>query len=88
MPDALESLGVEVEFAFLAAGDYSLGPGVLVERKATFDLHRSLSGGRLWRQLGRMRQHQRELYLLVEGRRLDEPGIAHPTRSEAHASRR
>jgi ERCC4-type nuclease len=78
VPDSLESLGVEVEFAFLAAGDYSLGPGVLMERKATFDFHRSLAGGRLWRQLGRMRQHQRELYLLVEGRRLDEPGIVHP----------
>lgn len=61
----------------LLAGDYRLGPGVLVERKTVRDLHLSLKQGRFWRQIGGIRANARLPYLLVEGADLD-TGCAPP----------
>lgn len=67
----LVELGACVFIRALAAGDYDLGNGVLVERKAVRDLHLSIVEGRFWSQLGRLRSHSRRPYLLVEGHDLD-----------------
>ena len=71
VPAALQARGVDVEIAPLAAGDYDLGSGIVVERKTVADLHLSLERGRLWRQIGAIRRTARLPYLLVEGRSLD-----------------
>jgi len=42
VPGRLAALGVEVESGALAAGDYCVARGVLVERKSVLDLHDSL----------------------------------------------
>lgn len=71
IPNALRAEGFDVEVARLAAGDYDLGAGVLVERKTVADLHLTLTQGRLWDQIGRLRQAARLPYLLIEGGNLD-----------------
>jgi ERCC4-type nuclease len=75
VPNLLERSGVDVERVRLAGGDYLVGKGVAVERKATADLARSIASGRLWRQLVELdRTHQR-VYLL-EGPRLGDRAVS------------
>jgi DNA excision repair protein ERCC-4 len=71
IPAELERLGARVAIRRLVAGDYMVGTGALVERKRVRDLHLSLVGGRLFRQLGDVRTSCRMPYLLVEGLRID-----------------
>ena len=78
VPDALEAQGVAIELQPLRVGDYELGSGVIVERKTVADLHLSLERGRLWRQIGELREAARLPYLLVEGCDLDR-GSLRPT---------
>jgi ERCC4-type nuclease len=68
VPAALERLGVSVAVKSLAAGDYDVGAGTLIERKTTVDLVMSLRTGRLWRQMGALRHRSRFPVLLIEGR--------------------
>src|SRR3954447_11648519 len=68
----LAQLGVDVEIAELAAGDYAIGRTVLVERKTIRDLHLTIATGRFWFQVGRLRLGSLDPYLLVEGRDLDD----------------
>ena len=75
--DALERLGVRVIRRALEAGDYVVGPDSLVERKAVSDLHDSIVKGRFWPQLFRLRAFADEVWLVVEGRRID-AGPVHP----------
>jgi ERCC4-type nuclease len=70
VPFLLETFGVRVERRRLRFGDYVCGPETVVERKTALDLHKTLSAGRLWPQLGRLRDAGRSPYLIVEGRRL------------------
>ncbi|MCP9487735.1 MAG: helix-hairpin-helix domain-containing protein [Gaiellaceae bacterium MAG52_C11] len=65
------------EITHLAAGDYSLSGGILVERKEVRDLHLSVLEGRFWCQLGALRRVARRPFLLVEGPDLD-GGALHP----------
>src|SRR6476646_701302 len=67
----LVELGVDVEVATLAAGDYAIGQTVLVERKTVSDLHLTIITGRFWLQIGRLRRGALAPYLLVEGVDLD-----------------
>jgi ERCC4-type nuclease len=55
VPDALGRLGADVTFEVLPAGDYVVGPTMLVERKTVGDLHRSVATRRLWAQLEKLR---------------------------------
>ncbi len=69
--DALRNRGVDVAIRSLEAGDYRLPGHVLVERKTVADLHESLRRGRLWGQIGRLRNAARLPYLLLEGQNID-----------------
>jgi ERCC4-type nuclease len=73
LPALLERAGACVDVRPLHVGDYDLGSGVLVERKAVADLHGSLIGGRFWGQVGRLRSAARVPCLLVEGPHLRGP---------------
>jgi ERCC4-type nuclease len=53
--------------ATLPSGDYCLGDALGVERKTSADLARSIIDGRLFRQVGRLRQTYRRPLLVVEG---------------------
>jgi ERCC4-type nuclease len=66
LPRRLEEIGVEVVRRRLPVGDYIVGPGAVVERKTVFDFHQSLVEGRLWKQLGQLRNVAWP-YLLIEG---------------------
>lgn len=57
--------------------DYRVEGGVLVERKTVADLHGSLARGRLWSQVGRVRDVAVSPFLFVEGDDLD-AGPRHP----------
>ena len=70
LPSHLSELGLVVRLVTLQVGDYVVGDRVL-ERKTVADLHRSLTGGRLWRQVAALRQDPRSAYLIVEGPDLD-----------------
>src|SRR5690242_21673340 len=70
VPQLLERLGAEVELKRLDAGDYICGPATIVERKTIRDLHLTIIEGRLWRQLGALRDAARWPCLMVEGRHL------------------
>lgn len=77
IPAALERLGARVSIEPLTAGDYRIGGGIVVERKTVADLHGSLGRGRLWAQIGRIRDEAVTPILLVEGDDLD-AGPRHP----------
>jgi ERCC4-type nuclease len=53
--------------ATLPSGDYCLGDALGVERKTSADLARSIIDGRLFRQVGSLRQTYRRPLLVVEG---------------------
>jgi len=77
VPASLQRLGVQVAVEPLPAGDYRLDGGVLVERKTVADLHGSLARGRLWAQIGQVRDAAVLPFLFVEGDELDD-GPRHP----------
>lgn len=77
IPAALQRLGAHVSIEPLTAGDYRVGGGIVVERKTVADLHGSLGRGRLWAQVGRIRDEAVTPILLVEGDDLDN-GPRHP----------
>jgi ERCC4-type nuclease len=58
---------VHVDVRALASGDYVVGPGTVVERKTVADLHASLTAGRFWRQMMKIRSAARWPCLLIEG---------------------
>ncbi len=74
---ALLRPGARVTVEPLAAGGYRVPGGVLIERKTVADLHGSLARGRLWAQVGRIRDGASFPLLLVEGDDLD-AGPRHP----------
>src|SRR2546425_12250758 len=71
VPASLQRLGAEVLVEPLAAGDYAISGGVLIERKTVADLHGSLGRGRLWSQIGRVRDTAGLPVLFVEGAGID-----------------
>lgn len=77
VPAALQRLGAHVTIEPLAAGDYRIAGFVLIERKTVADLHVSLGRGRLWAQVGRIRDEAVSPFLLVEGEDVD-AGPRHP----------
>ena len=66
---ALRCAGCEVREEKLEAGDFHIPgePSFLVERKTPVDLVSSVRDGRLWRELGKMKDSGAVPYLLVEG---------------------
>jgi len=76
IPEALAKIGFDVETTVLPAGDYALGPDVLVERKSALDLHAAIMQGRFWTQIGKLRRASCFPFLLVEGRDLDSGPLA------------
>jgi ERCC4-type nuclease len=77
IPSSLQQLGAQVVVEPLPAGDYRIDGGVLVERKTVADLDGSLARGRLWSQVGRVRDIGVLPFLFVEGDDLD-AGPRHP----------
>jgi len=77
IPATLQRLGARVSVEPLTAGDYRIGGGIVVERKTVADLHGSLGRGRLWAQVGKIRDEAVTPILLVEGDDLD-AGPRHP----------
>jgi ERCC4-type nuclease len=77
VPATLERLGAQVVVEPLSAGDYRISGGALVERKTVADLHGSLGRGRLWAQIGRVRDESVLPFLFVEGADID-AGPRHP----------
>jgi len=73
---ALRTLGISVDERSLPVGDYDVGGGALIERKTVADLHRTVTDGRFWPQVGRIRRSARWAYLLVEGTSLYDGPVA------------
>lgn len=71
VPAALQRLGAQVSMEPLTAGDYRIGGGIVIERKTIADFHGSLGRGRLWAQVGKIRDEAVTPILLVEGDDLD-----------------
>jgi len=65
--EILRELGAVVDIRRLGVADYDLGGGTLVERKSVLDLHSAILKGRLWTQVGRLRESAIFPYVLVEG---------------------
>ncbi|TXT24404.1 MAG: fanconi anemia group M protein, partial [Rhodocyclaceae bacterium] len=59
--------GVTLQQAEMTSGDYLIGPGVVVERKAATDFVISLMEGRLFDQMARMTIEHERAIILVEG---------------------
>lgn len=59
--------GVTLKQSELTSGDYLIGPGVAVERKAATDFVISLMEGRLFDQLARMAIEHEQAIILIEG---------------------
>lgn len=72
IPRAMAAAGLDVRLVDLPVGDYVLGPGLAVERKAPADLGASIRDGRLFDQAERLQSVFPQAVLLLEG----EPRIA------------
>ena len=59
--------GVTVEQAELSSGDYLIGGGCAVERKAAVDFVTSLMENRLFEQIAKMSVEHERTVILVEG---------------------
>lgn len=70
IPGLLLMEDLELEAAQLPVGDYLVSERLLIERKSIADLYASLKDGRLFDQMGRMREVYSRPVLLVEGERL------------------
>lgn len=68
IPRMLEEMGVHVVRENLSMGDYLLPGEIVIERKAGDDFLNSLYDGRLFEQVGRLRDHYDEVIVLIEGR--------------------
>src|SRR5574340_308601 len=77
VPSSLQRLGARVVVEPLSAGDYRIAGGALIERKTVADLHGSLGRGRIWSQIGRLRDEAVLPFLFVEGTDIDD-GPKHP----------
>jgi DNA excision repair protein ERCC-4 len=67
VPDALVAAGLDIRLTDLPVGDYVLGPGLAVERKAPQDLGASIRDGRLFEQAARLQSTFAQAVLLIEG---------------------
>ena len=76
VPQLLSQNGAKVELRPLSAGDYDLGGDALVERKTVRGLHAAIVAGTFWPQIGKLRRAGRFVYVLVEGRDLDDGPIS------------
>ena len=65
--DALNASGMRVEARMLPVGDYAVSDRVCIERKAVPDFESSLISGRLFEQIGRLKEAYEFPVLLVEG---------------------
>jgi Fanconi anemia group M protein len=72
VPRLLAEAGVDVTVIRLAAGDYAVGAGGLVERKSVLDFHGSVMTGRFWAQIGKLRAAGARGYLVLEGPNIDD----------------
>jgi Fanconi anemia group M protein len=63
----LTQLGIEVQTEDLLAGDFIVGPGIGVERKAAADFVQSLFVGKLFGQISLCKAHYEKVVLLIEG---------------------
>lgn len=63
----LARLGIEVKTQDLLAGDFLVGPGIGVERKAAPDFIQSLFAGKLFGQVQMCKAHYARVVVLIEG---------------------
>ncbi len=66
---ALEGAGMEVRIAPVPVGDYVISDRVCIERKTVRDFESSLMSGRLFDQVGRLKEHYPSPIILLEGSR-------------------
>ncbi len=66
VPLELSNMGARVEYKHLEVGDYIPLPEVIVERKCTRDLIKSIYDGRLFVQCSNMLKHYEKAVLIVE----------------------
>lgn len=77
---ALATISVTVEQAELSSGDYLIGGGCAVERKAAVDFVASLMENRLFEQMAKMSvEHERTVILVEEDIYETQRHRAHPT---------
>lgn len=68
VPETLANdFDVKVSFRKLAAGDYAVGSDIGFERKSTLDFCRSLTDGRLFAQISRLKGAFARCVLIIEG---------------------
>ncbi len=68
IPSLLEAMGLIVIKRQLPMGDYLLADDVVVERKSSYDLVKSIFDGRLFEQASRLAENYSHVYFVVEGR--------------------
>ncbi len=66
----LEEIGVSIEVRTLPIADYIISDRIAIERKSLHDFESSIMSGRLFEQLGRMKEHYASPIVILEG----EPG--------------
>ncbi|HHH9443033.1 TPA: ERCC4 domain-containing protein [Pseudomonas aeruginosa] len=67
IPDALRSLGAEVEIVNLEVGDYILSADLVLERKTAIDFCMSVTDGRFINQSSKMGMNFKRQIWLIEG---------------------
>ena len=67
IPNLLRQMGITIDFASLAVGDYIVSPETAVERKTINDLLASIYDGRLYVQCSDLIQHYSRPVVVIEG---------------------
>ena len=67
IPNLLRQMGIAIDFASLAVGDYIVSPETAIERKTINDLLASIYDGRLYVQCSDLIQHYSRPVVVIEG---------------------
>jgi DNA excision repair protein ERCC-4 len=67
IPNLLRQMGITIDFASLAVGDYIVSPETAIERKTINDLLASIYDGRLYVQCSDLIQHYSRPVVVIEG---------------------
>jgi DNA excision repair protein ERCC-4 len=67
IPNLLRQMGITIDFASLAFGDYIVSPETAIERKTINDLLASIYDGRLYVQCSDLIQHYSRPVVVIEG---------------------
>lgn len=67
IPKLLADNKIDISYAALSAGDYSINDQIIIERKTSEDFIQSIMDNRLFEQCSKLKKDSRRMLILIEG---------------------